>query len=72
VEELADSNLPWVNVHEAWVWSLQDSEDRISKTLVRHYQVLTEERMMALSTKGKTAFPLEKLASGKTTVIHAT
>jgi hypothetical protein len=69
VKELADSNLPWVNVHEAWVWSLLDSEDSVSKTLVQHFQVLTEEEMTVLSTQGKTAFPLEKLSSGKTTVI---
>lgn len=69
VKELADSNLPWVNVHEAWVWSLLDSEDPVSKTLVQHFHVLTEEEMTTLSTQGKTAFSLEKLAGGKTTVI---
>ncbi|XP_023710270.2 uncharacterized protein LOC111866019 [Cryptotermes secundus] len=62
VKDLADSNLPWVNVHEAWVWSLLDSEDPVSKTLVQHFHVLTEEEMTALSTQGKTAFSLEKLA----------
>ena len=69
MKELAYSNLPWVNVHEAWVWSLLDSEDPLSKMLVQHFQVLTEEEMTALSTQGKTAFSLEKLAGGKTTVI---
>jgi hypothetical protein len=69
VKELAYSSLPWVNVHEAWVWSLLDSEDPVSKTLVQHFQVLTEEEMTVLSTQGKTAFSLEKLSHGKTTVI---
>jgi hypothetical protein len=69
VKELADSNLPWVNVHEAWVWSLLGSEDPVSKMLVQHFQVLTEEEMTMLSTQGKTAFSLEKLAGGKATVI---
>jgi hypothetical protein len=69
VKELADSSLPWVNIHEAWVWSLLDSDDPVSKTLVRHFQVLTEEEMTVLSTQGKTAFSLEKLASSKSTVV---
>jgi hypothetical protein len=69
MKELADSNLAWVNIHEAWVWSLMDSDDPVSKTLVRHFQVLTEEEMTALSTKGKTAFSLEKLASSKSTIL---
>jgi hypothetical protein len=69
VKELADSNLPWVNVHEAWVWSLLDSDDPVAKKLVRHFQVLTGEEMRVLSTQGKTAFPLEKLASSKSTLV---
>lgn len=69
VKELADSNLPWVNIHEAWVWSLLDSDDPISKTLVHNFQVLTEEEMTELSTQGETAFPLEKLASSKSTAV---
>jgi hypothetical protein len=69
VKELADSNLPWVNVHEAWVWSLLDSEDSVSKTLVQHFRILTEEEMTVLSTQGKTAFSVEKLAGGKSTFV---
>jgi hypothetical protein len=67
VKELADSRLPWVNVHEVWVWSLLDNDDSASKMLVQHFQVLTEEEMTVLSTQGNTAFSLEKLASSKST-----
>jgi hypothetical protein len=66
-KELADSELPWVNVHEAWVWSLLNNDDSVSKKLVQHFQVLTEEEMTVLSTQGNTAFSLEKLASSKST-----
>ncbi|PSN35958.1 Ionotropic receptor 41a1 [Blattella germanica] len=63
-EELAESGLPWVNVHEAWVWSLLDSEDDVSKTLVRNFQIHSEEEMTKEATQGKTVFSLEKFNSG--------
>jgi hypothetical protein len=66
-KELADSDVPWGHVHDAWVWSLLDSDDPISKTLVRHFRVLTENEMTALMTRGQTAFPVEKLAGGRST-----
>jgi hypothetical protein len=61
VKELADSKLPWAHVHEVWVWSLLENDDSVSKMLVQHFQVLTEEEMKVLSTQGNTAFSLEKL-----------
>ena len=68
MKELADSKLPWVNVHEVWVWSLLDNDDFASKMLVQHFQVLTEVEMTVLSTQGNTALSLEKLlASSKST-----
>jgi hypothetical protein len=56
VQELADSKVPWVNVEEAWVWSLLDNDDSVSKMLIQHYQVLTEEEMTVLYTQGNSFF----------------
>jgi len=48
------------------VWSLLDNDDCASKMLVQHFQVLAEEEMTVMSTKGNTAFSVEKLlASSK-------
>jgi len=58
---LADSKLLWVNVHEAWVWSLLDNDNFASKMLIQHFHLLTEEEMTVLSTQGNTAFSPEKL-----------
>ncbi|KAJ9584004.1 hypothetical protein L9F63_021656, partial [Diploptera punctata] len=63
--DLASSGLPWVNIHEAWVWSLLESEDDVSKILIKNFQVHTEEQLAGDIFQGKTAFSLEKHSSGK-------
>jgi hypothetical protein len=57
VKEQADSKLPWVNVQEAWVWSILDNDVFASKMLVKHLQVHTEEDDSAVHARKHSILP---------------
>nr|AXY83436.1 putative ionotropic receptor 7 [Conopomorpha sinensis] len=64
IQDVIDVGMPWGATHDAWIFSLEQSEDPKIMQLVRQFKVLDDETLKEKSFTRSMGFSIEKLPAG--------